>query len=158
MGLININIGDEKLTIFVHRFFDYLIRDKRKILSEDNVIIGIYKTKKLWTDIRATIVLENITPKDEGIFLDRVFIIDPYCPKCKAILNKDRVRSAALGRPVIGFRCYNCNREYGITDEELINNVKGYVRKNYNKLIIVYQEKINELTRGEPKKYKLRYD
>ena len=135
-------------------FVEWLKRDRRKILPYKEVVIGTYQTNNLSVDIRAKIVLGENNQPDVGIFLDRIDIGRPYCPECYRPLNERNVVTF-VGYAQIGYECRECRTEYEGDRRNLLDDVKGEIRRNYSTFWSRYKREIDLLTKGKPHNYKL---
>jgi hypothetical protein len=75
--------------------------------------------------------------------LERIQLGKPYCPECSRpldILHGDFVVDFAQ----MGYKCKNCNTEYEGNDRELLKDIKGEVRKNYDNYWDVYCKELDK--------------
>ncbi len=138
----------------LNSFVEWLKKDRRKILPYSEVAIGTYQTNNLTVDIRAKIVLGESAQPNVEIFLDRIEIGKPYCPKCSRPLDYWNASFMADGIQ-IGYKCNVCKTECEGDRYEVLDDVKGNVRQNYSQYWSQYKREIDLLTRGKPQRYKL---
>jgi len=125
--------------------------DGKKILQYSKVKIGEYSRGNLKVDILAKINLENEVQPDIPLFLERVIIGDPYCLKCSR--NLDYLHASWMADGIqIGYKCINCNTGIKRNREELVDDAKAEVRKNFDKTWVLYRDEIKRITKGKPHK------
>lgn len=128
--------------------------DGKRILQYSKVKIGEYSRENLKVDILAKINLDEEVQPAISLFLQRVRIGAPYCPRCAR--NLDYLRASWMADGVqIGYKCIDCNTEIKRDQEELIDDAKAEVRKNFDESWVIYLEEINRITKGKPGKYVL---
>ena len=128
--------------------------DGKKILQYSKVKIGEYSRENLKVDILAKINLDNEVQPEIPLFLERVIIGDPYCPRCSR--NLDYLHASWMADGVqIGYKCINCGTEISRKREELVDDAKAEVRKKFNETWLLYSKEIKKITKGKPHKYVL---
>jgi hypothetical protein len=152
--LVGFIVGSIRSIKFLLDYHNIETKNNLIELPFDYVSIGTYTTEFYCADIRARIVLNESTYPKVDIFLDRIPLISPYCPKCQRPLEEIRT---VLGVDQIGYRCKSCDFDFKTTEFNILDDIKGEVRRNYTKYLAKYKNEIIALTKGEPKKYKLRY-
>jgi len=140
---------------FLKPFINWLVKDRRKPLPYSEVEIGKYTTANLAVAILAKIVLDEETIPDVESFLTRINIGRPYCPRCHRPLE-ETYASWLEDSVHKGYRCPACGAEHEGDWQSIFDNVTAQIRKDYYKYWSRYREKINQLTKGKPHKYKLK--
>lgn len=105
------------------------------------VVIGPYQTNNLSVNIRVKIILS--TQPNVEIFLDRIEICRPYCPKCYRPLDywdADFIENDMH----IGYNCNQCKTEYEGDMNKLLDDVKGEIRKKYQEYWSQYNREIRK--------------
>jgi hypothetical protein len=126
----------------------------KRILQYSKVKIGEYSCNNLKLDILAKINLDNEVKPEIPLFLERIIIGDPYCPLCSS--NLDYLRASWKADYVqIGYKCKNCQAEIEKDRQDLINDAKAEVRKNFDEVWVLYCNEIKRITKGKPHKYVL---
>jgi hypothetical protein len=134
--------------------FTGIIEDRRESLPYSHVVIGTLKRGVLAVDVRAEVFLEEKIRPPIGIFADRVSLDDPYCPKCSRPLAPLHASWMADGVQ-IGYQCRSCLTEIRGTRSDVLSEARGEIRRNYEKYWQNYQNAIQELTGGEPHKFRV---
>ena len=147
-------LGDRLLGT-VEKIGAFLTRDRRKLLPQRQVVIGTYQEDGLAVDLRAQIVLGERTPPDVEIFLDRVRLGQPYCPRCSNRLEEVLVDHWIPGYSGTHYECYRCEIETPMDGDDLEGEVFGAIRRDYLRFWSRYDEEIQHLTGGKPKKFKV---
>lgn len=133
----------------------WLRRDKRKTLPQREVVLGRFaKDERLLADICAEIVLGETRPPAVELFLRRLDLGRPYCPRCSRPLETWRAGWMA-DFAQIGYRCPRCTTEIEGDDGEILDDIRGTVRREYPQYRSRYQQEIRQLTGGRPQKYRL---
>ena len=126
----------------------------RKKLEVSEVSIGTFQDELLAVGILAKIVLMESSKPGVEVFLNRIRLGDPYCPRCKRSMDKTYLDPRVpFGPTVTGFACRNCStaREGDIHD--LYQDAEGEVRREYDRYWDGYIEVIRDLTHGIPNDY-----
>ncbi|MDI7261584.1 MAG: hypothetical protein QME90_16920 [Thermodesulfobacteriota bacterium] len=143
---------------FIEKILDiiaeWLKRDRRKALPYDYVTVGTYKIEHLAVDIRAKIVLDEITQPSIDLFLERISTGNPYCPHCQRPLDEDHLDWMG-DFAQIGYTCSECQTKIKRDRMELWNDVQGEVRKRFGVYYETYKSQVHKLTKGKPDKYKI---
>lgn len=126
----------------------------KKKLPYSEITIGNYSTQDICADIRAKIILDELHQPSVDIFLDRIRIGDPFCPKCSRPMDYWRATWMA-DFAQIGYQCFNCGVKHKGDFGDLLNDIKGEVRRNYKKYWDKYKIEINKMTKGKPEDYQL---
>ncbi len=129
-------------------------KEKLKVLPYSYVKIGEYSTDNLSADILAKIILGENTKPDISLFLERINIDRPYCPRCSRPLDYWNASWMADGGQ-IGYKCLKCDTQREGDKYSVLNDAKAEVRKDFDNYWEIYENKIFQLTDGEPQKYKL---
>lgn len=134
---------------------EWLRKDRRKTLPQREVVLGRFtKDERLVLDICAEILLGEEAPPKVELFLRRLRLGRPYCPRCLRPLDEWRAGwMADFGQ--IGYRCPRCGTEIEGDEADLAADVDGAVRRDFPDYWRRYQTEIRRLTRGKPHKYKL---
>ena len=127
---------------------------EKKELPYQYLTIGQYKTENICSDIRASIKLSEKVKPNVDVFLDRVFEGEPYCPKCFRPMDKWNAGWQA-DFAQIGYFCEKCNIKHKGNWEDVRNDIKGIVRKDYDRYWDNYRKQLSELTDNKPENYKL---
>lgn len=122
--------------------------DSKKTLPYRDISVGTFKTKELEVAILAKIVLEEQIKPDIENFLNRIDTGNPYCPNCLRPLDEWK-----LGGMTIGYKCPSCNTQREVNTWDLLNDVYGKIRSNYDYFWDIYSKKIHQLTGGKPQDY-----
>lgn len=122
--------------------------DSKKKLPVHAISVGIFKTKELEVEIMAKIILEEQIKPDIENFLNRIDTGNPYCPNCLRPLVEWK-----SGMMTIGYKCPSCNTQREGNTLDLLNDVYGKIRSNYNYFWDIYSKKIHQLTGGKPQDY-----
>lgn len=126
----------------------------KKKLPYSEVTIGNYKTQDICADIRAKIILDESHQPAVDLFLDRIRKGEPFCPECSRPMDYWKATWMA-DFAQIGYQCFNCDIKHKGNYEDLLNDIKGEVRKNYEKYWDIYKGENNKLTKGNPEDYQL---
>jgi len=146
-------IKSKGLKKLIERICFWCEKSRKKLLSNTEVVIGTYSIPDLKVDIKAKIILiDNIKP-DIEIFLDRVSMGRPYCPKCLRPLDILRASWMANGMQ-IGYKCKECKTKIRKTDSDIYSEIYSLIRRDYDKYWSTYQRKISEMTKGKPMEYR----
>lgn len=143
--------GLEKLVTAV---FEFLSKDRRKVLPYPEVVIGTYSAHGLKVAILANVVLSETGHPPVDQFLERLRIGEPYCAKCSRPLDLLRASWMADGVQ-IGYNCPDCGIEIRKDKLAIRKEVFAEVRRAYDFYRSNYREAIMALTRGKPRKYRL---
>jgi len=134
---------------------DWPPEDRRQTLPYKEVIIGTYVIKDLANvSIKANILLIEQTKPNVDIFVQRISISEPYCKKCEEPMVPLVVEVMLTGKQ-IGYQCEKHNIKIKKIKADILNEVIGEVRRNYNRYWEKYKDEISALTNGDPKKFKL---
>jgi hypothetical protein len=126
--------------------------DSKRTLPYRYISIGTFKTKELGVDIQAKIILEEKIKPDIENFLERINTGNPYCPKCSRPLDEWRSNwETKFDR--IGYKCPSCNTQRAGDTMDLLNDICGLIRPNYDYFWDIYSKKIHQLTGGKPQDY-----
>jgi len=128
--------------------------DPRKKLPVSEVSIGTYRDTVLAIDILTTIILDEQTKPSVEVFLKRIQLEDPYCPKCQRTLDTTHADWMADGVQ-IGFKCSNCQSERRGVMSDIYRDVEGEVRRNFDSYWRTYSHLIDELTHGKPQDFRI---
>lgn len=126
----------------------------KKKLPYSEITIGNYKTQDISADIRAKIILGELDQPSADIFLDRIKKGDPFCPKCSRPMDYWEA-SWMADFAQIGYQCFNCDIKHKGDYEDLLNDIKGEVRRDYEKYWEIYQREIEKLINGKPEDFQL---
>jgi len=147
-------LGDRLLGA-VEKLGGFFAKDRRKVLTQRQVVIGTYREDGIAVDLRAQIVLGERIPPDVEIFLDRVEIGQPYCPDCSSQLEEVFLEHWIPGCSGWRYECRRCETEVAIDGDELRRAAAGAVRREFGSYWSRYQEEIRCLTGGKPRRFKL---
>jgi len=125
---------------------------KKEVLPYSSISLDTFLSDYLCVDIQAKIVLGETIDPSVDIFLERVQIGDPFCPKCNTPLDIKRASWMADGVQT-GYLCKKCNTEDNRDYFELLRDVKGFVRSNFSSMWALYTKKIADLTGNRQDKY-----
>jgi len=128
--------------------------DPRRKLPVSEVSIGTFKDTVLAIDILAKIILEERIKPSVEVFLKRIILERPYCPKCQRTLDTTHASWMADGVQ-IGYKCSNCQTERKGTMSDIYRDVQGEVRRNFDSYWQAYSHLINELTDGKPQDFRV---
>ena len=138
----------------ISALLNWLSKDRRKRLPYQSVDIGKFKQGILVVDIQARIILEEKKQPSAGIFLDRIHLGEAYCSQCLRTLNTLHAHWMADGIQK-GYKCQNCEEEIEVYREDIVKDVKGKVRRDYQQYWDKYRKNIEDITGGKPHKFKL---
>ena len=128
--------------------------DGKRILQYSKVKIGEYSRENLKVDILAKINLDNKVRPEIPLFLERVIVGDPYCSHCSR--NLDSLHAIWMADGVqIGYKCTDCQTEIKRDRNELVDDAKAEVRKNFDQMWVLYCNEIKRITKGKPNRYVL---
>ncbi len=129
-------------------------KSNKIILPYSEITIGSYTTKDLCADIRAKIILDESNKPSIDIFLDRIRKGDPFCPNC--LRPMDYLRASWMADGVqIGYQCKNCGIQHKGDFEDVLNDIKGEVRRNYENYWNTYKTEFDKLIKSNPIDYQL---
>lgn len=129
-------------------------KTSKKMLPYSDITIGNYKTQDISVDIRAKIILGELNKPSVDIFLDRVKKGDPFCPQCSRPMDYWKL-SWMANFAQIGYQCLNCKIQHKGDYEDVFNDIKGEVRKNYDSYWLIYMNEIDKLIKGKPEDFQL---
>lgn len=127
-------------------------KKEKKILPSRYISIGTFNDSRFLTDLKAGIFLEENIQPGADIFLSRISYGKPYCPKCSVTADTKHASWMADGVP-IGYKCNKCGRENDKAPDELLREIHGFVRINFDELWDRYSKGIKQLTRNRPEEY-----
>jgi hypothetical protein len=127
----------------------------KKILPYSKIELGNYESETIAVGILADILLEESIKPGTELFLNRVDAGEPYCPKCKNPMESWNAGPKA-GFVQIGYKCINCRTKHGRNRDELIKDISGEIRRNYDNYWNRYVHQINKITNGRPGDYMVR--
>lgn len=126
--------------------------DSKKTFPYRYISVGTFKTNELEVDIQAKAILEEQIKPDIENFLNRIDTGNPYCPKCSHPLDEWKLGWMA-NFAQIGYKCPSCNTQREVNTCDLLNDVYGKIRSNYDYFWDIYSKKIHQLTGGKPQDY-----
>ncbi len=129
-------------------------KTNRKMLPYSEITIGNYNTQDISVDIRAKIILDESSKPSIDIFLDRIRKGNPFCPKCSRPMDYWKA-SWMADFAQIGYQCFNCNIQHKGDYENIMNDIKGEVRKNYENYWLIYKTEFDKLTKGKPEDFQI---
>jgi len=141
----------ERLLGTSERIGAFLTKDRRRDLTQREVVIGTYREEGIAADLRAEIILGERTPPDVDIFLDRLRLKDPYCTGCSRPMRSERAFMAGL----VAYCCDSCGVKIPTSAGDLRRDALGAVRRDYLRCWSRYDEEIRHLTGGKPHRWKL---
>lgn len=128
--------------------------DSRTKLPISEVSIGTFKDTELAVGILAKVILEEKTKPDVEVFLKRIFLGKPYCPKCQRTLDTTHADWMADGVQT-GYKCSKCQTERRGVMSTIYKDVQGEVRRNFDTYWQTYSRAINELTHAKPEDFRV---
>lgn len=121
------------------------------LVLPDTVNIGNFTDKILSVDIQAKVVVGEVAKPETDTFLQRVSYGEPFCSNCSRPLQTNN--SGAWSHDDIdAYSCDKCKEKWTGDGYDVLVEIKGEVRRNYDQYYQVYQEKIESLIKK--KKYK----
>ena len=128
--------------------------DTRKPLPVSELTIGTFEQGGLAIDILAKIVLGETSAPSVAVFLQRIVLHRPYCPKCKRTLDTTHADWMADGVQT-GFECRNCGTQRTGVMHDLYRDVEGAIRRSYDDFWDNYSKQIREMTNGKADEFRI---